>query len=433
MKQRLLITNFQWPSAAQERGPAHTFLFTGLLQDQKLIQVHCERLGQPSILGNIYIGRVNRIQKNLNAAFIEFEPGRMGYYPLEDCKDPIYVKKNPSAAMVQGDEVLVQVQKENIKTKLPVLTTNINLTGVYTVLTSENKTVGVSGKIRGVERQRLTELAQHLQHNGADLSDTGETDQADCSHPSDTAFASTEAPSFGFILRTNAAQASNMVISEEFYRLQQEFTTLVQKARFRTCFSCLKQQQPDYIKTVQGVYLEQLEEIVTDLPDVYEELQTLAAEQEALAAVPIRLYEDKLLSLGALYNLEKQMERALGKQVWLPSGGYLVIEPTEALTVIDVNTGKSTAKKNPQEHFMKINKEAACEVAHQLRLRNLSGIILVDFIDLKGEAAQRELLSYLAQQVKADPVPVQVVDMTKLQLVELTRKKVSKSLKEQLT
>lgn len=377
---------------------------TGLFEDQRMIEVSCERLERPSILGNIYIGRVKNIQKNLNAAFIEISPGQMGYYPLEHCKSPIYVKKINSPNLVQGDELLVQIEKENLKTKLPVLSTNINLSGTYIVLTSENKTVGVSSKIKGEARRRLMLLSEQMQ----------------CEE-------------FGVVIRTNAAKASDEIILEEFFKLKSEFLHMVETARFRTCFSCLKTNIPGYLKALQSVNFEQLEEIITDIPEIYEEIQDIAKDHQQLREIQVRLYNDKLLSLSSLYNIDKQMERALGKTVWLPSGGYLVIEPTEALTVVDVNSGKSVTKKHPQEHFLKINKEAAQEVAHQLRLRNISGIIIVDFIDLKSKEDKQELLGYLNQQVKSDPIPVQVVDMTKLDLVEITRKKVSKSLKEQLT
>jgi ribonuclease G len=127
------------------------------------------------------------------------------------------------------------------------------------------------------------------------------------------------------------------------------------------------------------------------------------------------------------------MERALSKKVWLKSGGYLVIEPTEALTVIDVNTGKSVAKADPQKHFLQINIEAAREIALQLRLRNISGIILIDFINLSSKEDQTRMIDELKHAVKGDPMPVQVHDITKLNLVELTRKKNEKSLSEQLT
>ncbi len=380
------------------------YLFTGLFSDSTLIEVHLEKKTRPSILGNIYIGRVQKIVKNLNAAFIEIQPGINGYYPLEQCKAPVYIKKINSPSMVQGDELLVQIAKENLKTKLPVLSTNLNLTGKYCVLTSENKKLGISAKIGSEKRKELTELFKDKQ------------DEA-----------------FGIIVRTNAKGAAAEDILYEYEELKKEFYRILHDGQYRTCFSCLKKSIPEYLKVLQNIYYGQLTEIITDIPEIYEEVSEFKRGISELEPIPVRLYTDRLLSLFALYNIEKQLDRALSKKVWLPSGGYLIIEPTEALTVIDVNTGKSVAKKHPQEHFLAINKEAAKEAAAQLRLRNISGIIIIDFIDLKSKDAKKELLQYLSEAVKSDPIPIQVIDMTKLDLVELTRKKVSKSLPEQLT
>ncbi len=296
---------------------------------------------------------------------------------------------------IRGATVLIS---DPIKTKLPMLSTNINLTGTYCVLTSENRSLGISAKIRGERREELQQLIKTVENP------------------------------FGIVFRTNCQSAQNEAILAEYDVLKREYEILVEQAKYRTVFSCMKSNPPGYLTTIQGVNRNQLEEVVTDLPEVYEELQKSGSYE-----IPLRFYEDSLISLASIYNLEKQIERALGKTVWLPGGGYLVIEPTEALTVIDVNTGKSIGGKYPQEHFLKVNKEAAKEVARQLRLRNISGIVIVDFIDLRSKEDKQELLQYLTAHVKADPVPVQVVDMTKLDLVELTRKKVSKSLKEQLT
>ncbi len=220
---------------------------------------------------------------------------------------------------------------------------------------------------------------------------------------------------------------------EEFHRLCGELKQLVEQAGYRTCFSCLKQSPPEYLNVLKNSYYAGLNEIVTDIPEIYEDILGRMGEILDREGISVRLYEDPMLPLGALYNLDRQIIRGLDTKVWLKSGGYLIIEPTEALTVIDVNTGKSVTKKKPQEHFLKLNKEAAAEIALQLRLRNISGIIIIDFIDLKRKEDRAELMKTLAEAVGKDPVPVQVVDMTPLNLVELTRKKVSKSLKEQLT
>ena len=146
----------------------------------------------------------------------------------------------------------------------------------------------------------------------------------------------------------------------------------------------------------------------------------------------LRYYHDSLLSLSSLYSVKNSVEKAIAEKVWLNSGAYLIIQPTEAMTVIDINTGKNVAKKGVQENFLKINKEAAIEIAHQLRLRNLSGIIIVDFMNLASKEAEAELMSTFRAALKNDPVPTQLIDMTKLGLVEVTRKKVRKSLPEVL-
>ncbi len=143
------------------------------------------------------------------------------------------------------------------------------------------------------------------------------------------------------------------------------------------------------------------------------------------------MYEDRMVSLKALYRLEKGLSDALATKVWLKSGAYLIIEPTEALTVIDVNTGKYTGGKDKQKTIQKINLEAAAEIARQLRLRNLSGIILVDFVDMEGKEAQEALLSFMRELLKKDPMKATAVDMTALGLMELTRKKQKKTLAEQ--
>ena len=145
----------------------------------------------------------------------------------------------------------------------------------------------------------------------------------------------------------------------------------------------------------------------------------------------LRLYTDDF-PLTALYHLETILSQALSKTVWLKSGGNLVIEPTEALTVIDVNTAKSVSKKTSEETYLKTNLEAAGEIAVQLRLRNLSGIMIVDFIDMKEEESRKTLLAALRRAVTADPVKTVLVDMTPLGLVELTRKKIRRPLHEQV-
>lgn len=394
MDNTLLITKLTWKN--------RRYLATAFYRQKQLLEVSLESLDGQNILGNIYVGRVKDIVKNLNAAFIEIAPGIPCYYDLDDLNNPLYVKKINSPRMVQGDEVVVQVIRESSGSKPPRVSTDLNFSGKYLALTSGKRSLGISKKLDAETKKRLK----------ASIDFTKESD-------------------FGLIIRTNAAHASAEEIAEEYHKLKQEYLTLKQNARHRTTFSCLKKELPEYLHIIQGVKEDQLDDIVTDDRQIYEQVRQYLS-QFPQQNYMLRFYEDPLLSLSKLYSLEARIESALRERVWLKSGGYLVIQPTEALTVIDVNSGKSIAKKKVQEHYLKINLEAAEEIALQLRLRNLSGIIIVDFIDMKSEENNELLLRTLRTCVRADSVPVQIVDMTKLHLVEITRKKIKKSLAEQL-
>lgn len=394
MDHTLLITRLIWNHK--------NYMATALYQEKRLLEVSMKSLDKQEILGNIYVGRVKHIVKNLNAAFIEIAPGVPCYYDLDDLKNPLYVKKINSPRMVQGDEVLVQVIRESTGSKPPKVSTKLEFSGKYLVLTSENTSCGISKKLDAETRKRLKESLKFEENSD-----------------------------FGLIIRTNAAHASTEEIEEEYHRLKQEYITVKENALHRTVFSCLKREMPEYLYSIQNMREEDLDTILTDDREVFAQIHQYL-EQFPRQKYEVKLYEDSMLSLNKLYSLEIRLQEALHERVWMKSGGYLVIQPTEALTVIDVNSGKSIAKKNVQEHYLKINLEAAEEVARQLRLRNLSGIIIVDFIDMKSEDDNELLLKTLRSCVRTDSVPVQVVDMTRLHLVEITRKKVKKSLAEQL-
>ena len=219
----------------------------------------------------------------------------------------------------------------------------------------------------------------------------------------------------------------------EAQALIRQAAALWQNAGMRTCYSCLYRPESGYLTEIRDTPQEQYEEILTDDPALYEEIRAFLERSCPQAFSALRLYQDSAVSLRNLYGLPAKIREACGKRVWLKSGGYLVIEPTEALTVIDVNSGKYTGKKGTRDTFRLINREAALEIARQLRLRNLSGIILVDFISMEKKEDEKELLQLLSAELKKDPVKTAVVDMTPLGLVEITRKKVRRSIYEQLS
>lgn len=408
--------------------------------NKKMVEVLPEHLTdvQSSILGNIYIGRVENVVKNLNAAFVKISPEQNCYLPLEDLKNPIFTKKlSAKKSLVAGEELLVQVSREALKTKEPAVTTNLTLTGKYAVLTGGNHRLSVSNKLHKDVRRHYQELLmEHMPRASKNIS-------------GDEACAVNRSEKFGIIVRTNAVEVSDEVVLAEIADLKQTYEKLVEPARFKTCYSLLYQQEPAYLKHLSDLRQDSLEEIVTDDRQIFEEVCAkyhISAERlmtsgsvsvpvneiRTESGVKLRYHDDAAISLSALYGVSSGIEDALKERVWLKSGAYLIIQPTEALTVIDVNTGKNVAKKDVQENFLKVNKEAAVEIARQLRLRNLSGIVVVDFMNLTSKEAEAELMRTFRAELRKDPIPTQLIDITKLGLVEVTRKKVRKSLREMI-
>lgn len=219
------------------------------------------------------------------------------------------------------------------------------------------------------------------------------------------------------------------MVSADFTNLEGAEAVL-EKALHKTCFTCLRNPLSGWQAACRWIARpEEYTEIVTDKRNLFEEITAYASEY--MPEKKVRFYEDPSFSLSMLYSLRTKLDTALGKRVWLKSGAYLIIEPTEALTVIDVNSGKSETGKSSEEYYYQINREAAEEIALQLRLRNLSGIILVDFISMKSAGNRNALLKYMKELVKDSIIQTSAVDITPLGLMEIMRQKRSKPLREQ--
>lgn len=394
---KIIVTKMMLPGCGEEA------IISAMLEDGKLAEVCVDKPCAHSILKNIYVGRVQNIVKNINAAFIEYEKGCVGYYPLEELENAYFTSKSSKKTLAVGDELLVQVAKEPMKTKAPVLTSNLNFTGRSFVLTTGKKGIGLSSKLSEKEKEHLKELVQN--------------NTSGC---------------YGIIVRTNAAHKEDAELAEELQQAEKQIDRLLEQAKSRTVFSMIQKAPSDYMKMITGAYASQKDAIVTDDSQIYEEMKQYFGNEQPQDCEKLELYKDSMLALCKLYNLEKQLEDAQKKHVWLKSGAYLVIEQTEAFTVIDVNTGRFEGKKAKQDTFLKINLEAACECAKQMRLRNLSGIILIDFINMTKGEDRAQLMQQFAQMVRMDRVRTTVVDMTPLGIVEVTRKKERCSLKEAL-
>lgn len=376
-------------------------ILTALLTDGVLQELSLEE--DTSILGNVYVGKVKNVVKNLNSAFVDFGDGRTGYYSLAE--NPVSIHTTPTSTPLKaGDEIVVQIAKDAVKTKDPVLTANLNFTGKYAVLTAGKPIIGFSAKIADKEWKDALKPQLEALTKGK----------------------------VGLIIRTNAYQASQDVLIREITHLMGEYEKVLADAPFRTCYSLLYQVQPGYIGSLNSCPEGMLEAVVTDDEETYQNISRYLEAYQPELLGNLHRYSDPLVSLSKLYGLETALEQACQKRVWLKSGGYLVIEQTEAMVVIDVNTGKYSGKKSQGETIRKINLEAAEEICHQLRLRNLSGIIIVDFIDMKSEEDKDLLMDTLKCCAMKDPVKTTVIDMTPLNLVELTRKKGRRPLAEQI-
>ena len=370
-----------------------------LFEDGKAMEIRCYEAD--SILGNVYRARVSNLSPNINAAFVDIKKGESCYLSMDDYH---------GEKLKVGDLVTVQVVRDKIKTKRYAVTTDISLQGDYAV-TTLFAPVGVSSKITDSARKKqLKTLMQNLLMAEQDA-------QFYLAEGNVAEIERIKKLTFGGIIRTQAEHAEDAAITREIEGQARLLYSIMKKSEYATQYTCLYHTEVEYIKDIRRMHALQDVEIVTDIPEV----------TEAISEIP--LYTDEY-TLTLRYSLASLLEKTLSKRAYLKSGAYLVIEPTEAMTVIDVNSGKSIKGKNAEEQFLKINIEAAKEIARQLRLRNISGIVMIDFINMKEESHNHELMKNLAEYVRTDPVRTTVVDMTKLGLVELTRQKGKRALHE---
>lgn len=389
---RIIITNM------------HSRLYELVIKENTLTNLYVEsRECYP--VGSICMGKVKNILKEGQAAFVEIGKDYLTYLPLHKNKRITVYNREVSARkpLCEGDEILVQVLKAPVKTKVAEVTADIQLKGMYSVLTTEDNKIHISSKLPQEVREKYRKV---LKEKGC---------------------------TFGLIVRTCAGELSDFnPLYDEIARLEEKLATILDTAPHRPPFSLLYKPYPAYLMNLLEIDGAHYGKIITDNEECYQELLEFSHAFKLHLDEKISFYDNEEISLQSLYGLSSKLEQATSRKVWLPCGGYLVIEPTEALTVIDVNSGKCTKGKRDNSFYWMINKEAAKEIARQLILRNLSGMIIIDFINMDTEEENHALLSYLKELVRKDKVLTRVIDMTPLGLVELTRKKIQKPLHELL-
>ena len=376
-----------------------------ILEGRELVQHYVTRAGARSMVGNVYLGRVQNVLPGMEAAFIDVGKGRNAVlYAGEVNYSPEDLEGAPPRiehVLKSGQSVLVQVTKDPIGGKGARLTAQISMPGRYLVLVPNSDITGISRRLPDEERRRLKQILRTIRPEG-----------------------------HGVIIRTAAEDADEEALAADLARLLEEWKDIEKKAKRAKAPATLYEEPELTVRAVRDLFTdEEFRELVTDSPRVHE-LVTEYLTGIAPDLLPkVRLHEGKLPVFEEFHVVE-QIHKGLDRKVWLPSGGYIVIDRTEAMTVIDVNTGKSVGKTNLEETVVNTNVEAAREVARQLRLRDIGGMIIIDFIDMLLEQNKRKVIDALREEMAKDKTRSQIFDISPLGLLEVTRKRVSGGLLE---
>jgi ribonuclease E len=376
-----------------------------VLEEGVLVQHYVTRMGATSMVGNVYLGRVQNVLPGMEAAFVDVGRGRNGVlyagevnYSPEDIEGPaprIEQLLKPSQA------VLVQVTKDPMGGKGARLTANISLAGRYLVLAPNQDLQGISRRLGEDARKRLKLMLKRV-----------------------------KPPEHGVIVRTAAEGATEEALEGDLRRLLRIWDDIQAKAKKGKAPVVVYEEPELTVRAVRDLFTdEEFKGLVTDSRRVYDQVMTYVREVAPDLGPKITLHDGKLSAFEE-HRIVEQIHKALDKKVWLPSGGYLFIERTEAMTIIDVNTGKAVGKTNLEETVANTNLEAAREVARQLRLRDIGGIIVVDFIDMLLEKNKRQVEDAMREALALDKTRSQVFEIGPLGLLQVTRKRVSSGLVE---
>jgi ribonuclease E len=374
-----------------------------VLEGSTLIEHYITRVGAHSMVGNIYQGRVQNVLPGMEAAFIDVGRGRNAvlYAGEVNWDEDVEGARRIEQALKPGQSVLVQVTKDPLGGKGARLTGEVSIPGRFLVMVPNSQVFGISRRLPDNERRRLRALARKLKPEG-----------------------------HGLIVRTAADGATEDDFAHDIERLVKTWEEIEKKAKKAKPPKVLYEEPELTVRVVRDLFNdEEFTEIVTDSVPVYDSVRTYLQDVAPDLVGLVHLHDGKL-PLFEEYHLVEQIHKALERKVWLPSGGYIVIDRTEAMTVIDVNTGRHVGKTNLEETVAKTNVEAAEEVARQLRLRDIGGMIIIDFIDMIFEQNKQKVINTLKEALAKDKTRSQVFDISPLGLLEVTRKRVSAGLLE---
>jgi ribonuclease G len=403
-----------------------------LLENGILSELHIERETDKGITGNIYKGRVSRVLPGMQAAFVDIGLNRSAFLYVVDVfkSDKEYEAMMNGIAepslepdidqlnagiprsriphpiedlLTEGLEILVQVVKEPLGTKGPRISSHVSLPGRYLVYMPMVNHVGISRRIENEEeRMRLKEIVLKIRP-----------------------------PDSGFIIRTASEGATEDELYMDMNFLFRVWENVQKKMVHSAVPSLVHEDLSVALRAIRDLYSKDVERVIVDSRKTYESIIEFIETFMPQLKYSVEYY-DREEPIFDAYGIEVEISRALGKRIWLKSGGYIVIEETEALVAIDVNTGRFVGKGNPDDTIFKTNFEAVKEVAYQIRLRNLGGIIIVDFIDMEREADREKILQAFKEALSRDRAKTNILSISELGLIEMTRKRVRENLSRKM-
>jgi len=393
-----------------------------VVEGSRLAEFFVERAKDRGLTGNVYKGRVVRVLPGMQSAFVEIGLSRTAFLHGSDIQDPLEgiddetvrldARTRPQAPRIQdrlkeGQEIMVQVAKEPIGTKGARVTGHVSLPGRYLVFMPGYDKVAISRRISSEkERRRLRGLVSSLK-------------------------SSSGYDGCGFIIRTVTEGVSKAEIKADMDYLVKLWESIRKKSEGARIPALVYEELDLTLRTIRDLFTPDVERLVIDSRDEYERAVSFIDEFMPSLDARVDLYEGGEDVFDA-YGIEIELSDALEKKAWLKSGGYLVIDQMEALTAIDVNTGKYVGRKNSDETILRTNLEAAGEVVSQLRLRNIGGIIVIDFIDMSRAAHREKVYNALKDALRADKARTNILKISELGIVEMTRKRVRESIGQSL-
>jgi len=383
-----------------------------ILENQQVVELYVDFPSHSKMVGNIYNGMVQNIIPGIEAAFIDIDSDINAFLPLIelgneenyknisfDESDKKNIKPKKKKNLKIGDNIIVQVVKEPFAGKGARITTDISIPGALIVLIPNQNYIGISRKINDkYERRRLRKIIESFKPNN-----------------------------IGVIIRTTAQGKNQELLSEEFDALLQQWHSCIGKSKNKKSPKLIHKDASMSYRVIRDLFNSQINNIYIDSKQIYTSICNYIKKINPQELDKINFY-NKREPLFNTHNIEEQISKSLHKKVWLKSGGHLIIDHTEAMIVIDVNSGRYIGKKNHEDNSLKINLEAAEECAKQLRLRDIGGLIVIDFIDMLKAENRKKVYEFFKKQLKKDSAKVATSEFSAFGLLEMTRQRVKQNL-----